>query len=150
MPHRQEHTRAFARDGGAAAVEFAIVSLLFFYLVFGVLQYGFYFFQLQSGGSAARYGARLASVGIPSPGIADCTAFRNAVKDQVGTVSPADITVQLIFAPTPPVIGGSATVVVTYPITRFGFPFVPLPGDTIATQATARVEQVKTTSCLTG
>jgi len=148
MLRRQEHAHArrFAPDSGAAAVEFAIVSLLFFYLVFGVLQYGFYFFQLQSGGAAARHGARLASVGIPTGG---CAAFRDAVKGQVGTVDAAQVSVQLTFSPSA-TVGRSATVRVTFPITRFGFPFVPLPSDTIVEEATARVEQVESTSCSTG
>jgi TadE-like protein len=143
MLRKQEH----ARDSGAAAVEFAIVSLLFFYLVFGVLQYGFYFFQLQSGSAAARHGARLASVGIDP----DCDAFLGQVKDQVGSVAAADVTVTVAFEePADVNVGESVTVTVTFPFTKFGFPFIPLPGDTISEQATARIEKVENTTCLTG
>jgi Flp pilus assembly protein TadG len=141
MLRRTEHTC----ESGAAAVEFAIVSLIFFYLVFGVLQYGFYFFQLQSGAAAARHGARLASVGIPS---GECAAFQTAVKDQVGLASPADVTVTLTFSPSPPTVGSDATVQVAFQVTSFGL--IPLPGGTIVEEATARVEQVETTSCPIG
>jgi Flp pilus assembly protein TadG len=146
MLRKQEH----ARDSGAAAVEFAIVSLLFFYLVFGVLQYGFYFFQLQSGSAAARHGARLASVGIDTDALG-CTAFIGQVEGQVGSAAPTDVTVTVGFEDPPDVdVGESVTVTVAFPITKFGFPFIPLPGDTISQQATARIEKVESTTCLTG
>jgi Flp pilus assembly protein TadG len=140
MLPRQERARACSRESGAAAVEFAIVSLLFFYLVFGVLQYGFYFFQLQSGSAAARHGARLASIGIPTGG---CTDFTDAVKEQVRTVDPAKVQVEPDFG-TSPAIGDAVNVKVTFPITRFGFPFVPLPSGTIVEEASAVIEQVET------
>jgi Flp pilus assembly protein TadG len=146
MLHRQEQ----ARESGAAAVEFAIVSLLFFYLVFGVLQYGFYFFQLQSGSAAARHGARLASVGIGTDAD-DCTEFMGQIKDQVGSIGAADVDVTVAFVgPLPVQVGESVTVTVAFPFTKFASPFIPVPGDTISQHATARIEKVGDTSCIAG
>ncbi len=54
-------------EGGAAAVEFAIIAPLLFMLIFGMLQYGLAFFQVQNLRSAAREGARVAAVrGTPA------------------------------------------------------------------------------------
>lgn len=40
-------------ERGASAVEFTLVSSLLFTLVFGIVQYGMYFWQLQGGAAAA-------------------------------------------------------------------------------------------------
>ena len=54
-------------ERGAAAVEFAIIAPLLFMLIFGMLQYGLAFFQIQNLRSAAREGARVAAVrGTPA------------------------------------------------------------------------------------
>lgn len=60
------HRPGRPRDLGAAAVEFALVSVALFTLMFGVVQYGFYFLQASAVEAAAREGARRASVGIGS------------------------------------------------------------------------------------
>lgn len=57
-------TRAKLRtQDGAAAVEFAIVAGLLFMLIFGMIEYGFAFFEMQTLRGAAREGARVAAVG---------------------------------------------------------------------------------------
>jgi Flp pilus assembly protein TadG len=50
-------------EDGAAAVEFAIVASLLFVLIFGIMEFGIAFFQLQNLRSSAREGARVAAVG---------------------------------------------------------------------------------------
>lgn len=50
-------------DDGAAAVEFALVALLFFTLLFGAIQFGYTFFEYISVAHAAREGARWAALG---------------------------------------------------------------------------------------
>ena len=62
-------------DSGASAVEFALVSLILFPLLFGILQYGYYFFALQNGNSVAREAARKVSVGDCSSNTALETVF---------------------------------------------------------------------------
>src|SRR5215467_7444086 len=64
-------------DRGAAAVEFALVSVLLFTLLFGIIQYGFLFFQYQAAAATAHEGARLAALGIN-----DCSDFGRAVQDR--------------------------------------------------------------------
>jgi Flp pilus assembly protein TadG len=51
------------REDGAAAVEFALIVGLLAILVFGLLEYGLAFWQVQNLRAAAREGARVAAVG---------------------------------------------------------------------------------------
>jgi Flp pilus assembly protein TadG len=51
------------REEGAAAVEFALIVGVLAMLVFGMLQFGVAFFQLQNLRAAAREGARVGAVG---------------------------------------------------------------------------------------
>jgi Flp pilus assembly protein TadG len=51
------------REEGAAAVEFALIAGLLFMLLFGMIEYGFAFFQMQTLRGATREGARVAAVG---------------------------------------------------------------------------------------
>ena len=61
------------REEGAAAVEFALIVGLLAILVFGLLEYGLAFWQVQNLRAAAREGARVAAVG------GDETAIRGAM-----------------------------------------------------------------------
>jgi Flp pilus assembly protein TadG len=55
-PHR------FAREEGAAAVEFALIAGVLFMLLFGMFEFGLAFWQVQNLRSSAREGARVAAV----------------------------------------------------------------------------------------
>lgn len=50
-------------EGGAAAVEFALVVGLLFVILFGIMEFGLAFFEVQNLRSATREGARAAAVG---------------------------------------------------------------------------------------
>jgi Flp pilus assembly protein TadG len=63
------------REDGAAAVEFALIVGLLAVLIFGLLEYGLAFWQVQNLRSAAREGARVAAVR------GDDTAVRSAMVD---------------------------------------------------------------------
>ena len=54
--------RNIRREDGAAAVEFALIVGLLAILVFGLLEYGLAFWQVQNLRAAAREGARVAAV----------------------------------------------------------------------------------------
>jgi Flp pilus assembly protein TadG len=53
----------FRREDGAAAVEFALIAGVLAMLIFGMLQFGLAFFQLQNLRAASREGARIGAVG---------------------------------------------------------------------------------------
>jgi Flp pilus assembly protein TadG len=57
-------TRARGEEG-AAAVEFALIVGVLAMLIFGMLQFGLAFFQLQNLRAATREGARVGAVGAP-------------------------------------------------------------------------------------
>jgi len=50
------------KQGGAAAVEFALIAILFFSLLLGILEFGRVLFTWNSAVEATRYGARVAVV----------------------------------------------------------------------------------------
>lgn len=124
-------------DDGAAAVEFALVSVLLFTVLFGILQYGYYFYQLSSANAASREAARLAATGV-----ADCTKFRAAVNSRVSGVTLTKIETSITTAPVgSPGDGDVVNVTVTFSPTKFGFPFVPFISDSTQSQvAKARIE----------
>lgn len=110
--------RVGATDRGAASVEFAIISVLLFTLLFGIVQYGYYFFQATAAEHAAREGARTAAIGID-----DCTAWKALVKNRGGAADVVDSTVTGASNR-----GDSITVTVTWQRQNFGLPFVPFLG----------------------
>ena len=148
---------------GAAAVEFALIVIPFCVLLFGMLQYSFYFFSGQSGASTAREAARRAAVGDwtcsdLSTNAANGTVLRN------GTVAVT----RKYYAPTvDPVAspnttraagaiksGDNVRIVMTYKVVDMHFPFIPMPGfggvrGQLQETAVARVETVttKTVAC---
>lgn len=54
------------QDDGAAAVEFALIAGVLFMLLFGMLQFGLAFWQVQNLRSATREAARAAAVRAPN------------------------------------------------------------------------------------
>ena len=75
---RSKVRREAGREDGAAAVEFALIVGLLAMLVFGMMEYGLAFWQLQSLRAATREGARVAAVG------GDTTQVTNAVVGRLG------------------------------------------------------------------
>ncbi|MEX1262577.1 MAG: TadE/TadG family type IV pilus assembly protein [Actinomycetota bacterium] len=80
---RSKLRRGAAREDGAAAVEFALIVGLLAMLVFGMMEYGLAFWQLQSLRAATREGARVAAVG------GDTTQVTNAVVGASAGALPA-------------------------------------------------------------
>ena len=75
------------REQGASAVEFALILTPLLLIVFGLVQYGMYFWAKQGASAAARDAAREAAVGKP----ADCATFRDNVRDSIGTFATDEI-----------------------------------------------------------
>jgi hypothetical protein len=55
--------RKLRGEEGAAAVEFALIVSLLFVILFGIMEFGLAFFELQNLRSASREGARSAAIG---------------------------------------------------------------------------------------
>ncbi len=145
----RRHRRA---DGGAAAVEFALVSVLLFTLVFGIIQYGFYFWAAQVGTSAVRDAARYSAVGAKTCGNGTTdNELVATVRNQLGAAAVGDTPASVARAyDAPPTTGGNVTITVTFQALNIGLPFVPLPnGGRVTTTADARIESVtaKSVNC---
>ena len=144
-----------APDEGAAAVEFALVLVLFLTLVFGIIQYGFFFFQSQSVSSTAREASRLAAVGVGS-----CTAWESSViaasrSNGLGSAQLPDASrVALRFESAtgvagPAATGANAVVTLTWTPTNFSFPFLPFISGNQNNTSQTRVESAVSTGPLT-
>jgi Flp pilus assembly protein TadG len=135
-------------DGGAVAIEFALIMPIFLLLVFGMIQYGVYFWAAQGGSSATREAARRAAVGdFPT-----CVAFRTDVRERIDSLGDSTTaTISRTYANGPgnlkPTVevGDVVTVVVEFKSPDFHLPLVPFVHDGIVRQtAEARVENVPT------
>ena len=123
-------------EGGAAAVEFALVLIPLLYLVFGLVQYGWYFYAMQSGSSAVGDAARRIAVG-------NCQTVgevQTLIHDHLGAATTASSASQIVTtitytkadgssASAPGEIGGSVTVSAKFPTLNMHFPFIPVPDD---------------------
>ncbi|MEP6695268.1 MAG: TadE/TadG family type IV pilus assembly protein [Pseudonocardiales bacterium] len=118
------------------AVEFALVLVLFLTLVFAVIQYGYYFFQLQGASAGTREGARLASLGVNN-----CTTLANSVQAAAAGVKVTNVKIEFTPGGTA-TQGADATATVTYAPTTFGFPFVPFITGSPTQKAVSRVESL--------
>jgi Flp pilus assembly protein TadG len=80
------------REDGAAAVEFALIAGVLAMLIFGMLQYGLAFFQLQNLRAASREGARIGAVG------ASVTQIKQRVADaSLGALPPNSASVNVYY-----------------------------------------------------
>jgi hypothetical protein len=137
-PRRHSWQRS---DRGASAVEFALVSVLLFAVLFGILQYGVYFWQLQGGAAAVREAARQSAVGMW-----DCTLLRTQTTSRVPAPAGGAVTVKRRYiaaaggaATTSPKIGDDVEVTVSFSTLKIGF--LPMPNNgLVLSAARARVE----------
>ena len=126
--------RRTSRDErGAAAIEFALVMPLLLLLVFGIIQYGWHFYAMQAGTSAASDLARRLSVG-------DCVGGgATLVENRLGPAAPGTPDVTAPGALNPDDIGDTITVTVTFDTIDFNFPLIPYD-PTVSRTASARLE----------
>ncbi len=103
-----------------------MVATLLFMLIFGIIQFGWTFFEYIQVAHAANSGARWGALGSDNTTIAD--KARNAAP----LLDPDNLTVD------PDLTSDSVRVTVTYPRTEL-VPFFPLP-DTITSSAEQRLE----------
>jgi len=86
---KKEQERRTSRERGAAAVEFAIIAVVLFMVLFGIFEYGRIFSQLEVFNSAAREGARVAAV---RGTVADIQAAVDAAAEPYTVSAPISIT----------------------------------------------------------
>jgi len=139
---------------GAAAVELALIIIPMLYLVFGLIQYGWYFYAMQSGSSAVGDAARRVAVG----NCQTVAEVQTLLKDHLGAATTASsgsqINTTLSYTKAdgsssgppsdttnPAEVGGAVTVTATFPTLNLHFPFIPVPngGDVTRTNV-ARLE----------
>ncbi|GAA2019366.1 MULTISPECIES: TadE/TadG family type IV pilus assembly protein [Nocardioides] len=140
-------TRRAARqrsERGATVVEFALLMPVLFLLLFGIIQYGLYFWAMQGGSDIARNAARMAAVGDP----ATCAAYRTAVAADIQglTGSGSTATVRRSYAtalPSQVQVGDVVTVTVQFDSFDLQLPILPFVDDgEVNATAEARVEFV--------
>lgn len=140
------------REDGAVAVEFALIFPLLAIMVFGIMQYGIYFFSMQAGSSAARDAARRASVGDMPTCTSGTDPFVPYVKSRVGNAAFGNtITVKRSYAKASGntgsgvEIGDIVTVQVAFDSLNLHLPFITVLGNTtVGVKADTRVEFVPT------
>jgi Flp pilus assembly protein TadG len=147
--------RRFSRrrdQSGAAAVEFALILPLLLLLVFGVIQYSWYFYAMQSGSSAVGDAARRLAVG----NCQNVSQVKTLLKKDLGsatTASASGITTTVTYVnpdgspdSSPGHMGGSVTVSATFPTLNMHFPFIPIPnGGNVTRTNVARIEDTDAT-----
>lgn len=131
-------------ERGAAAVEFALLLPLLLLLVFGIVQYGLYFWAVQGGSDIARSAARRAAVGDP----ATCATFQTAVRRDIDSLTGtgAGATVRRTY-PTASAsgvqVGDTVTVEVSFDSFDLQLPFLPFVDDgRVTTTVETRVDFV--------
>lgn len=105
--------RRHRRDEGAAAVEFGIVAFVLVLLLFGIIQFGFLFFQWLETTHAAREGVRWAALGHTN---AEIVAKADAAAPSLDLSVPGRV---VVLTPDGRDPGDPATVQVTYPTPLF-------------------------------
>jgi Flp pilus assembly protein TadG len=148
-------TRFRERRGqqGAAAVEFALVLPIMLLLLFGLIQYGYYFYSMQAGSSAVGDAARRIAVGNCTTTAQVQTLLKNKLGPATTASSASGINVSVAYTnvngsvgTAPGEIGGSVQVTATFPTLDIHFPLIPVPGGGNVTRSTfARIEDVSAT-----
>jgi len=137
-------------EGGAVAVEFALVFPLLFFLLFGALVFGWRLWEHQAGASTAGQAARLAAVGVP-----DVTGFEQGVlclgeRNGLHAGGQQQLKVTFLdrqFHPTTlPQLDGYVQVSLTYRSALGAFPLVTSDTGTFTTTAVSPLQQLPSPS----
>lgn len=85
--------RGKASQLGVAAVEFALVAVVFFTLILGIMDFGRWVYKLNAASEATRYGARVAVV---------CDLNDSAIQDRMRIFLPeaANANIGVVYSPT--------------------------------------------------
>lgn len=142
-------------EHGAVAVEFALVLVPFLVLVFGLIQYGIYFYASQVGSNTAHTAARQLSVGN-CQNSTDLNDFVNGLltgaESGTATVTTSYRNIDGSTPNSPQAanveIGGTVTLTITFSTLDFHFPFLSFMSNADVTRTVeARVEDVIDDGC---
>ncbi|MDN4172853.1 TadE/TadG family type IV pilus assembly protein [Nocardioides sp. SOB77] len=121
-------------DLGAVTIEFALIALVLFTVLFGAVQYGYHYWALSTASATARELAREVSVGN------DVTACTTVAKSQASTAALGPVQVDVAYAPSRRL---GATVTVTVSFRSLDTLPVPLPrdasGDVVVKETSSQV-----------
>lgn len=124
------HSRRSRDDNGAATVEFALISIPLFFLLLGLIQYGWYFYVAETASGAASNVTRRLAVGdCWGSGEALALAQGQSPKTTAVTTSPSNLSSATE--------GGQITVTVTADANIMEF--FPLPDDGVVTRTVKAV-----------
>jgi len=136
-------------------VEFALVVIPVLIVLFGLIQYGMYFYSAQTGSNTANAAARQLSVG-------NCqsdASLQTYVDNQLGSARSGSATITRTYAnpngstPTSPApanveVGGTVKLTISFQTINLHFPFVPFLSDAKVTrEVQARVEDTTDQGC---
>ncbi len=132
-----------APDRGAALVELGIILPLLFLLIFGIIEFGWAYFQQLDLRHGAREGARLAAVNYKttaSPTPADqATQIVNEVCDRMDSGDSTTVRIEQVGGAA---VGSELQVTVEKPLDQLtGFLGFALNDITLRSSVTARIEQ---------
>lgn len=143
-------------DRGAAAVEFALVLVPLLLVIFGLIQYGLYFYSAQTGSNTVNAAVRQLAVG-------NCQKagdLQKYVDGQLGASATdnATVTPEFFTPASPPVsvgpvvtdaaLGGTVKLTIEFHSMNMHFPFVPFLSDAkVSRTAEARVEDSADQGC---
>ncbi len=94
------------RQDGASAVEFALIAPVLFIILFGILEFGIAFLQVQSIRTAVREGGRAAAVGAEIPTVQQTTVDASSGSIPDDQMDNVDVNIRC----TPQQIGEDVTV----------------------------------------
>ena len=143
-------------QSGAAVVEFALILIPFLTLIFGMIQYGLYFYSAQTGSHTVGTALRELSVG----NCQDAAALKAYVENELGTAAKdGTVTVTSTYknidgsTPAAPqaknvTVGGQVKLTISFDSINMNFPILPFLDDAhVSRTARARVEDKSDEGC---
>lgn len=115
MPAR--HTPRMSRQSGVAAVEFALLAIIFFSLLIGIMEMARVLFYVNTAAEVTRLGARMAVVCDVNDG-----DIKARMVNMLGLLQPSDITVTY----SPALCTASTCESVTVSVSKLVQTFIPL------------------------
>lgn len=133
-------------DRGAALVELGIILPILFLLVFGIMEFGWAYFQQLDLRHGAREGARLAAVNYKETAAPTAATQTTQIVDELcERMDSGDATTVQIDQVAGGAVGGEIQVTVEKPLTQLtGFLDFALGGITLSSTVNSRIEQTAT------